>query len=383
MLAVLGLQPQHSDLCLHHHVSFLSVFLCLPSSYKDSSYQIKGLSYSRMTSSELSPLQLSCVEIHLQRAQLHTSVLRFREGHELKDTPIQAETGTNTFKFFFLNFFKIIKENTYTDSHTCIVCKYAGKETELRWTSPKPPCMFCHSPNSLPFPRCYHCILTFRATTSSYFFRFSPNCTSLGEGSGTPLQYSCLENPMDEGAWQAAVHGVAKSRTGLNDFPFPFHFHAVEKEMATHSSVLAWRIPGMGETGGLPLWGRTESDTTEATQQQQQPQYIPRHQRFVLCHLKKHTPSGLFKSTGCPISLLLLFLPGRKVWVAWRWFPSHGLDSVNCRQPVLSSRAPCALHFLQVGGRSDQTETVGAVVSSGRHTWLVGPLFLIFRAQTR
>ena len=72
-----------------------------------------------------------------------------------------------------------------------------------------------------------------------------------------------------------------------------------------------------------------------------------------------------------------------EVWVAWRWFPSHGLDSVNCRQPVLSSRAPCALHFLQVGGRSDQTETVGAVVSSGRHTWLVGPLFLRFSAQTR
>ena len=68
MLAVLGLQPQHSDLWLRHHVPFLSVFLCLPSSYKDSSYQIKGLSYSRMTSSELSPLQLSCVEIHLQRA---------------------------------------------------------------------------------------------------------------------------------------------------------------------------------------------------------------------------------------------------------------------------------------------------------------------------
>ena len=72
-----------------------------------------------------------------------------------------------------------------------------------------------------------------------------------GEGNGTPLQYSCLENPMDGGAWWAAVHGVAKSRTWLNDFTFTFHFHALEKEMATHSSVLAWRIPGMGEPGGL------------------------------------------------------------------------------------------------------------------------------------
>ena len=137
---------------------------------------------------------------------------------------------------------------------------------------------------------------------------------------GTPLQHSCLENPMDGGAWWAAVHGVTKSRTGLSDFTFTFHFHALEKEMATHSSVLAWRIPWTEEPGGLQsmgslrvghdwatslslftfmhwrrrwrhtpvflpgdsrgqrslvgcrLWGRTESDTTEATQQQQQQQ---------------------------------------------------------------------------------------------------------------
>ena len=72
---------------------------------------------------------------------------------------------------------------------------------------------------------------------------------------GTPLQYSCLENPMDGGAWWAAVHGVAKSPTQLSDFTFPFHFHALEKEMATHSSILAWRIPGTGEPGGLPSLG--------------------------------------------------------------------------------------------------------------------------------
>ena len=75
------------------------------------------------------------------------------------------------------------------------------------------------------------------------------------EGNGTPLQHSCLENPMDGGAWWAAVHGVAKSRTRLSDFTFTFHFHALEKEMATHSSVLAWRIPGMGEPRGLPSMG--------------------------------------------------------------------------------------------------------------------------------
>ena len=73
-----------------------------------------------------------------------------------------------------------------------------------------------------------------------------------GEGSGTPLQYSCLENPMDGGAWSAAVHGVTEGRTQLSDFTFTFHLHALEKEMATRSSVLAWRIPGTGEPGGLP-----------------------------------------------------------------------------------------------------------------------------------
>ena len=75
------------------------------------------------------------------------------------------------------------------------------------------------------------------------------------EGNGTPLQCSCLENPMDRGAWWAAVHGVARSWTRLSDFTFTFHFHALEKGMATHSSVLAWRIPGTGEPGGLPSLG--------------------------------------------------------------------------------------------------------------------------------
>ena len=77
----------------------------------------------------------------------------------------------------------------------------------------------------------------------------------VGEGNGSPLQYSRLENPMNREAWKAAVHGITKSQTWLGDFTFTFHFHALEKEMATHSSVLAWRIPGTEEPGGLPSMG--------------------------------------------------------------------------------------------------------------------------------
>ena len=77
----------------------------------------------------------------------------------------------------------------------------------------------------------------------------------IGEGNGNPLQYSCLENPMEGGAWWATVHGVAKSRTRLSDFTFTFQFHALEKEMAIHASVLAWRISGTAEPGVLPSIG--------------------------------------------------------------------------------------------------------------------------------
>ena len=100
-------------------------------------------------------------------------------------------------------------------------------------------------------------------------FPLLDNCVELsvisGKGNGTPLQYSCLENPVDRGAWLAAVHGVAKSRTQLSDFTFTFYFHALEKEMATHSNILAWRIPGTEEPNGLLSVGVAESDTTEAT----------------------------------------------------------------------------------------------------------------------
>ena len=84
---------------------------------------------------------------------------------------------------------------------------------------------------------------------------YRQSCLTLCDPNGTPLQYSCLENPMDRGDWWAVVHGVAKSRIWLSDFTFTFHFHALEKEMATYSSVLAWRIPGAGEPGGLQSMG--------------------------------------------------------------------------------------------------------------------------------
>ena len=94
------------------------------------------------------------------------------------------------------------------------------------------------------------------------FFIIECHCYYLGvlvvgsrKGDGTPLQYSCLENPMDGGARWAAVYGVTQSRTRLSDFTFTFHFHAWEKEMETHSSVLPWRIPGTGAPGGLQSMG--------------------------------------------------------------------------------------------------------------------------------
>ena len=103
------------------------------------------------------------------------------------------------------------------------------------------------------------CLFRYNLNFLSKVGSFSMNCcdqTRNGEGNGTPLQYSCLENLMDGGAWQAAVHGVAKSQTRLSDFTFTFHFHALEKEMATHSNGLAWRTPGTGEPGRLPSMGQ-------------------------------------------------------------------------------------------------------------------------------
>ena len=111
------------------------------------------------------------------------------------------------------------------------------------------------SPKGFFIPKSGHsilCIWTFSPWYKEHHFYRS---LRHGEGNGTPFQYSCLDNPMNGGAWWAAVHGVAKSRTKLSDFISTFHFHALEKEMAAHSSVLAWRIPRTGEPGGLPSMG--------------------------------------------------------------------------------------------------------------------------------
>ena len=87
----------------------------------------------------------------------------------------------------------------------------------------------------------------------------------MGEGNGTPLQYSCLENPMDGGAWWAGVHGVAKSRTQLSDFTFTFHFHVLEKKWQPTPMFLPGESQGWRSLVGCHLWGHTESDRTEAT----------------------------------------------------------------------------------------------------------------------
>ena len=113
----------------------------------------------------------------------------------------------------------------------------------------------CYQTGSHYFFLKYFHIIPFQVAFNMIFLSFSLSGPVNGEGNGTPLQYSCLENPMDGGAWYAAVHGVAEGQTRLSDFTLTFHFHALEKEMATHSSVLAWRIPGTGKPGGLPSMG--------------------------------------------------------------------------------------------------------------------------------
>ena len=125
----------------------------------------------------------------------------------------------------------------------------------------------------------------------------SPN----GEVNGTPFQYSCLENPMDGGAWWAAVHGVAKSRTRLSDFTFSFHFHELEKETATYSSVLAWRIPGTGEPGGLPSLGshRVGHDWSDLA--------AAAAPGLVFCWLYRPSPSLAAKNIVNLISVLIIW----------------------------------------------------------------------------
>ena len=111
---------------------------------------------------------------------------------------------------------------------------------------------------AVSFSGLLHLVLPYRSVASDpKYYTLPHQCHSMifGKGNGTPLQCFCQENPMDGRAWWATVHGVTKSWTRLSNFTFTFHFHALEKEMATHSSVLAWRIPGTGEPGGLPSMG--------------------------------------------------------------------------------------------------------------------------------
>ena len=139
--------------------------------------------------------------------------------------------------------------------------------------------------------------------------------TSYGEGNGTPLQYSCLENPMDEGAWWAAIHGVAKSQTRPSELTFAFHFHALEKEMATTPVFLPGESQGRGSLVCCRLWGRTESDTTERL-----------HFHFSL--------SCIGEGNGNPLQCSCLENP--RDGGAW-WAAVHGVAQGRTRLKRLSS----------------------------------------------
>ena len=188
------------------------------------------------------------------RAELDTQYLPGLSSQETADG--HEHTPVNTWKVPYTSWQEASSYNlsavyqdssnsvgkSYADGHLLAVSSRAEKEKALVSLLPNPftedPYSYSKGPTSK-----YHHI-------GDYGFNVwvAGGDIKLGEGNGTPLQYSCLENPMDGGAWWAAVHGVAKSRTWLRDFTFAFHFHVMEKEMATHSSVLAWRIPGTAES---------------------------------------------------------------------------------------------------------------------------------------
>ena len=117
------------------------------------------------------------------------------------------------------------------------------------------PTIFNNNEKYYTFKKCINLMETVLSYHFKIYITLWLSIIFLREGNGTPLQYSCLENPMDGGAWKATVYGVTKNQTRLSDFTSSFHFHALEKEMATHSSVLAWRILGTGEPGGLVSMG--------------------------------------------------------------------------------------------------------------------------------
>ena len=152
-------------------------------------------------------------------------------------------------------------KNTGVGCHFFLQCMKVKSESEVAQSCPtRSDPMDCSPPGSSVHGILQARVLEWDAIAFSdihttKFKKYAFLIVAFGEGNGTPLQYSCLENPMDGGAWKAAVHGVAEGRTLLSDFIFTFHFHALEKEMAAHSSVLAWRIPGTEEPGGLLSMG--------------------------------------------------------------------------------------------------------------------------------
>ena len=145
---------------------------------------------------------------------------------------------------------------------------------------------------------------------------------------------------MDGGAWQATVHGVAKSQTRLSEFTVTFHFPALEKEMATHSSVLAWRIPGQGSPVGCRLWGRTELDTTEAIQQQQQ-----QHLFLAVLGLRCCVGFSLaVTSGGYPLPVLCRLLTAVASLVA-----ENGLQRARASAVVARGPSSCSSQALEHG----------------------------------
>jgi len=141
---------------------------------------------------------------------------------------------------------------------------------------------------------------------------------------------------MDGGAWWAAVHGVAKSQTRLSNFTFTFYFHALEKEMATHSSVLAWRIPGTGEPGGLPSVGSHRvrhnwSDLAAAAAA-----VNVYSEFFGKSMLRDHIISNLCDMSYCNMFLFLQMQKGRGILLSCSVLP----HSTACNQPVIRRRLP-------------------------------------------
>ena len=193
---------------------------------------------------ELPMFKLDLKKAEEQEIKLPTSVGSLKKQKSSRKTSASALlTMPKPLTVWITANWKILKEMRIPDHLTCLLRNlYAGQEARVRTG---------HGTKEwFQIRKIIHqgCIL------SPCVFNLYAEYI-IGEGNGTPLQYSCLENPMDGGAWKAAVHGVAEGRTRLSDFTFTFHFHALEKEMATHSSVLAWRISGMEEPGELPSMG--------------------------------------------------------------------------------------------------------------------------------